>query len=195
MISDDEGLREEYISREEIFKGKILHVVRDTVRLPDGKPATRELCLHVGGVAVLPLLPDGRVIVERQFRYPLGRVTVEIPAGKLNYAGEDREEAARRELSEETGAIAGRLTYIGDIVTSPALINEVISIYLAEEITLGERHPDDDEFLDIMTVPFDALFSEVVHGEIQDAKTVAATLRVGAILDERKNKRHSFFGG
>ena len=105
MISDDEGLREEYISREEIFKGRILHVVRDTVRLPDGKPATREFCLHVGGVAVLPLLPDGRVIVERQVRYPLGRATIEIPAGKLNYAGEDREEAARRELFEESGAV------------------------------------------------------------------------------------------
>lgn len=195
MISGDDGLREEYISREEIFKGKILHVVRDTVRLPDGNPATREMCLHVGGVCVLPLLPDGRVIVERQFRYPLGRVTVEIPAGKLNYIGEDRAEAARRELSEETGAVAGRLTHIGDIVTSPALINEVISIYLAEEITLGEGHPDDDEFLDVMTVPFDTLYSEVVRGEIQDAKTVAAVLKVGAILDERKNKKQSFFGG
>jgi len=125
------NLIEKQIKREEIFKGKVLNVVCDTVELPNGKAATRELCLHVGAVCVIPLLSDGSVIMERQYRYPHGRVFFEIPAGKLNYAEEDPLEAAKRELEEETGAIANKYTDLGEMVPSPAILSEKIRMYLA----------------------------------------------------------------
>lgn len=175
------SLKEEFISREDIFEGKILHVVRDTVTLPNGCEATREMCLHVGGVCVLPLLSDGRVIMERQFRYPHGRVFLEIPAGKLNYKGEDPLSAAKRELREETGAVAKKYTYLGSLDSSPALINEKIHVYLAEDITFGERELDEDEFLDVEYIPLDDLVGMVMAGEIMDAKTQIAILKTARL--------------
>ena len=170
-------LTERQLSREEIFKGQILHVVRDTVSLPNGEVATREMCLHVGAVAVLPLLSDGRVVMERQFRYPHGRVFFEIPAGKLNFKGEDPLDAASRELREETGAVAQKYTLLGELDTTPALIDEKIHLYLAEDITFGERELDSDEFLDVELIPLRELVSMVMSGEIKDAKTQIAVLK------------------
>ena len=174
-------LTERQLSREEIFKGQILHVVRDTVSLPNGESATREMCLHVGAVAVLPLLSDGRVVMERQFRYPHGRVFFEIPAGKLNFKGEDPLDAAARELREETGAVAGKYTFLGELDTTPALIDEKIHLYLAEDITFGERELDSDEFLDVEFVPLRELFGMVMSGEIKDAKTQVAVLKTAVM--------------
>lgn len=170
-------LEEVFVEREEIFKGKILNVVRDKVTLPNGEDAYREWCLHVGGVCVLPLLNDGRVIMERQYRYPHGRVFFEIPAGKLNYKGEDPLSAGMRELKEETGAVAGKYTFLGEIDTTPALINEKIYVYLAEDISFGERNLDEDEFLDVELVPLSELYDMVMRGEIKDAKTQLAILK------------------
>ncbi len=171
-------LEEKQISREELYDGNIIHLVRDTVTLPNGKTASREMCLHVGAVAVLPLLPDGRVIMERQFRYPHGRVFLEIPAGKLNYRGEDPLEAAKRELREETGAIAEKYTSLGDMIPSPAILSETITLYLAEGLSFGERELDEDEFLDVELIPLERLYEMVMKGEIADAKTQLAILKV-----------------
>lgn len=175
------NLEEKYVSRETVYDGKVLKVVKDDVELPNGEGAIREFCLHVGGVCVIPLLSDGRVIMERQYRYPHGRIFFEIPAGKLNYKGEDHLSAGARELREETGAIAKKYTYLGEIATTPALIDEKIFVYLAEDITFGERELDDDEFLDVELVPFKTLYEMVMSGEIKDAKTQIAILKTAEL--------------
>ena len=179
-----EHLREKFISRENIYDGKVLHVVKDEVELPNGEVANREFCLHVGAVCIIALLDDGRVIMERQFRYPHGRVFLEIPAGKLNYPEEDPLEAAKRELMEETGAVAERYSFIGRLDTSPALINEKIYMYLAEDIRFGERQLDEDEFLDVELIPLKSLLDMVMTGEIKDAKTQIAILKAARLRPE-----------
>ena len=181
-----QDLTETRLSRKEIYHGKVLHVVEDTVKLPNGEQATREICLHVGAVCILPLLSDGSVLMERQFRYAHGRVFFEIPAGKLNFSEEDPLEAAKRELREETGAVAGTYTFLGGLDTSPALVSEKISMYLAEDITFGERSLDEDEFLEVERVPLDTLYEMVMRGEIRDAKTQIAVLKTRAVLEESK---------
>ena len=177
-------LAEIKLEREEIYDGHVLHLVKDTVRLPNGKNAIREICLHVGAVCVIPILPDGRVIMERQFRYAHGRVFYEIPAGKLDSPDEDPLDAARRELREETGAVAGKMTYLGAVDTSPALISEKIYMYLAEELTFGERELDEDEFLNVEYAPLSELYRMVMAGEICDSKTQIAVLKAAAIKKE-----------
>ena len=178
-------LEEKFVSRKEIFDGHVLHVVCDTIELPNGKEATREICLHNGAVAIIPILPDGRVIMERQYRYAHGSVMLEIPAGKLDSADEIPLEAAARELREETGAIAGKMTYLGEIVASPALVSEVIHLYLAEELTFGERELDEDEFLDVEYIPHTELVDMVMRGEIPDGKTQIAVLKAYNILNNK----------
>jgi ADP-ribose pyrophosphatase len=182
-----ENLEEKFISREKIFDGVVLKVVRDEVELPNGKRATRELCLHLGAVAIIPLLDDGRVLMERQYRYAHGRVFFEIPAGKLDSAEEDPLDAAVRELREETGATAERMTYLGRIDTTPALINEKIHLYLAEGLKFGERDLDEDEFLEVEAVPLETLVDMVMSGEIKDSKTQIAVLKLDKLIRERKN--------
>lgn len=172
------NLEEKFVKRENIFDGAVLNVVKDEVILPDGKSATREMCLHVGAVCVVPLLSDGRVVMERQYRYPHGRVFLEIPAGKLNYSTEDPLEAAKRELREETGAIAKSYTSLGMLVPSPAIVSEKIHMYLAEDISFGERELDEDEFLEVEFIEFEKLYSMVMNGEISDAKTQIAILKL-----------------
>lgn len=172
------NLLEKQISREEIYTGKVLRVVKDTVELPNGRIGVREYCIHVGAVSILPLLSDGTVIMEKQFRYAHDRIFFEIPAGKLNFKEENPLEAAERELKEETGAVAKRYTFLGELDTSPALINEKISMYLAEDITFGECNLDEDEFLNTERVPLKTLYDMVMKGEIKDAKTQISILKV-----------------
>ena len=179
------NLIEKQLSREEIFHGVALHVVKDKILLPDGSESVREISLHNGAAAVIPILPDGRVIMERQFRYAHGRVMLEIPAGKLNTPDEPPLEGAKRELYEETGAVAEKYTYLGSIAPSPALINEVIHIFMAEEITLGESHLDSGEFLDVEYFTLEKLYDMVMQGEITDAKTQIAILKAREILKNR----------
>ena len=176
-------LRESYVSREEIFDGKIVHLVRDTVRLPDGKHATREMMLHNGAVAVVPLFEDGTVLMEYQYRYPLGRVIYEIPAGKLDGPGEDPVAAAQRELREETGYSAGRLTSLGWYIPSPAILSERIQLFLAEDLTPGDASLDEGEFLRVERRPLTELCQMVLNGEIEDGKTQTALLK--ALLIKR----------
>lgn len=179
-----ENLIEKQISREEIYNGSVLTVVKDGVILPNGSETIREICLHNGAVCIIPLLEDGSVLMERQYRYAHRRVFYEIPAGKLDTPDEDPLMAAKRELREETGAVAESFTFLGELDTSPALISERIYMYLAEGLSFGERELDDDEFLDVERESLKSLYSKVMSGEIADAKTQIAVLKVAALRPE-----------
>lgn len=181
------NLTEKQIKRDEIFQGVALHVVRDEVSLPNGNRSVREICLHDGAVAVIPILSDGRVIMERQYRYAHSRVILEIPAGKLDSKDEIPLEAAKRELREETGAVAEKITFLGKIASSPALLSEIIYLYMAEGISFGERELDEDEFLDVELIPLETLYQMVMQGEIADSKTQIAVLKAREIINSRKN--------
>ena len=126
-------LTEKTLRSELIFDGRVVHLYRDEVELPDGGTSVREYIKHVGAVCVLPLTDDGKIVLERQYRYPFSRVLVEIPAGKLDSADEDPTEAALRELREETGYVPERITYIGDYFSSPAILDERIRMFFAEK--------------------------------------------------------------
>ncbi len=170
-----------------IFDGKVLHLYRDEIILPDGSEGFREYCKHNGGVCVLPLTDDKRVLCVRQYRYAHGKCTLEIPAGKLE-AGEREHlrEAALRELKEETGAVCDELIYLGEIFPSPALLSEVIHIFFARSLHFGDACPDEDEFLECEAIPFDDMLRMVCSGEIPDAKTQIAVLRVDKLLKEEQ---------
>ena len=177
MKNDYDELKEVQVGREEIFDGAIVHLVRDTVTIPNGAKATREVCLHHGAVCVVPLTDNGEIIMERQFRYPFDKVLWEIPAGKLDKDEFDHLEAAKRELREETGYTAEKFTCIGDIYPSPAILSESIRMYIAEELKKGEQDLDEDEFLYVEKVPFDEVVRMILEGEITDGKTQAAVLK------------------
>ena len=177
-------LTEKKISSERIFDGKVLHVCVDRVQLPNGEEGVREIVLHRGAVAVIPVTNNEEVVCVRQYRYVHGQVLLEIPAGKLEPGETDRPAAALRELREETGARCETLTYIGDFIPSPAILGEVISMYIAEGLEIGERSLDDDEFLDVEVIPLNDLYSMVLSGEIKDAKTQVAVLKCAAIHPE-----------
>lgn len=172
------NLTEKQIGSERIYTGKILDFYRDTVELPNGHSATRELVRHNGAVAIVPLLDDGRVIIEHQFRYPHEEVIVEIPAGKLDGPDEVPEDAARRELKEETGVEAKELIPLGPFYPTAAYSSETIWMYLAKGLTFGEQKLDDDEFLNIETMPLKDLVQDILDGKVPDGKTQAAILRV-----------------
>jgi ADP-ribose pyrophosphatase len=172
---DDAHLIETKVSSEAVFDGKLLHVRRDTVRLPDGSLATREHIVHPGAVLVVPVLPDGRLVIERQFRYPLDRVFIEFPAGKRD-PGESAEDTARRELREEAGYEAERFTSLGTIHTLISYTNERIDLFVANGLSHVGANLDDGEFLDIVTMTEDEMLAALDRGEITDAKTVAALL-------------------
>ena len=177
-----ENLTEVKTDSQEIFDGVILHVFRDTVSLPNGGPATREVIRHVGAVGVIPMTDDGKVIIERQFRYPLNRVVTEIPAGKLDSFTEDRLSAAKRELEEETGYTAREWLDMGDYYPTPAYCDERITLYLARGLELGQRHLDEDEFLNFEAVPLPELVEAVMGGRITDGKTQVAVLKAARLL-------------
>ena len=177
LKDEDKKLREEWKSTKEIFDGRILHVIDDTVICPNGNEASRELIRHVGAVCVVPLTDDGKVIVERQFRYPISKVITEVPAGKLDSKDEDPLLAAKRELREETGYTADEWISLGVFYPAPAYSDEVIHLYLARNLKKGERDLDEDEFLDVYEVPLQELVDGIMKGEITDCKTQMAILK------------------
>ena len=181
-MNEFETLAEIKTGSEEIFDGIILHVFKDTVQLPNGKEATREVIRHVGAVGVIPITDDGKVIIERQFRYPLNRVVTEIPAGKLDSFTEDRLSAAKRELEEETGYTANEWIELGDFIPTCAYCDERITLYLAKGLALGQRHLDEDEFLNFEAVPLETLIKDVMEGRITDGKTQVAILKAARLM-------------
>jgi ADP-ribose pyrophosphatase len=176
------NLEEKTLHSELIFDGKIVHLYLDTVALPDGKTATREYIKHVGAVCVLALTDDNEIILERQYRYPMEREVIEIPAGKLDSADEDHQEAALRELREETGIVPREITYIGEFIGSPAILSERIYMFFARGLSFGDQKLDEDEFLDVFRMPLSTAVEKVLSGEIADGKTQAAVLKVYTML-------------
>ena len=187
----DEHLIETCAASKSVFDGKILHVFVDDINLPNGERGFREYIKHIGAVAVLPLTDDGKVICVRQYRYAVGQVTTEIPAGKLDSLDEDPIEAALRELREETGARCKRLTYLGTYLASPAILDEKINLYLARDLDFGETDPDDDEFIDVVQIPLAEMVDRVMAGEILDGKTQLAVLKVNELLRREKEEKEA----
>ncbi|WP_326534865.1 NUDIX hydrolase [Pseudorhodoferax sp.] len=175
MSKGDDHLTEETVQREELLRGRFLHVLRDTVRLPDGGRDTREFIVHPGAVMVVPLLDDGRVVLERQYRHPMGRVMVEFPAGKLD-AGEDTWACGRRELLEETGYTAREWAKAGVLHPVISYSTEFIEIWFARGLTLQQRHLDAGEFLEVFSASVDELLAWCRDGTVTDAKTLSAAL-------------------
>lgn len=179
-------LTEKQLDSEQLYDGKIVKLFRDHVELPNGKIAVREVVRHPGGVIILPIDDGGNVWMVRQFRYPYNRTILEIPAGKLEY-GEEPFAAAQRELGEEIGATAGRWTELGKLLPTPGFCDEVQHLYLARDLTFGETHPDEDEFLEQVRIPFGEAFAMAADGRLQDSKTVAALLRAHLLMEEERN--------
>ncbi len=186
MSDLDAGLYEEPISSEEIYRGKIVHLFRDTVRLPNGRTATREVMRHPGAAAVVPVTEEGEVILVRQYRYPFAKVMREIPAGKLDQ-GEEPQTCARRELLEETGYEARELVSLGVVYPSVAVLDEKIHLYLARGLTFRAAHPDADEFLNVEKLPLKTLVDAVLRGDVPDGKTQTAVLKAWYWLNEGKD--------
>jgi ADP-ribose pyrophosphatase len=178
-------LEETKLSSQEIFNGVAIHLFKDEILLPNGHTGIREIIRHPGAVCVLPLTDDGDVIFVNQFRYALNKVTLEVPAGKLE-KGEDPKEAALRELSEETGLTAKNIVHIGDLYTTPALIDEVIHMYIATDLTQGEQHLDYDEFVNTLKIPLSKAVDMVMAGEIKDSKTQTIILKADKYFERQK---------
>ena len=175
--SKPSDLTERLVSGELVFDGTLLKVRRDEVRLPDGSLGTREYIRHPGAVAIVPLFDDGRVLLERQFRYPHGREFIEVPAGKLE-ANEPHLETAKRELLEETGYTAQEWSRLGVIHTAIAYTNEAIDLFVCRKLKHVGSKLDQGEFLETLIVGFDEAIAMIRDGRITDAKTVAALLLV-----------------
>jgi ADP-ribose pyrophosphatase len=173
---DSDGhLREVGVGFEQVFRGRLLDVRRDTVRLPDGGEATREYIRHDGAVMVVPILPDGRLVMERQWRYPVGQVMLEFPAGKLE-PGEPPLRCAQRELLEETGYSGTEWARIGIIHNAIAYSSEAIEVWFARGLSLGAAQLDEGEFVEVATVSVEELDALAARGRITDSKTLFGLL-------------------
>ncbi|PZP29926.1 MAG: ADP-ribose pyrophosphatase [Roseateles depolymerans] len=175
MGEPDDALIERRIDGVEVYSGHFLHVQRDRVLLPDGRESAREFIRHPGAVMIVPLLDDGRLLLERQYRYPMERVMLEFPAGKLD-AGEEPLACARRELAEETGYRAAEWAYAGILHNAIAYSDEGIHIFFARGLERGEQHLDEGEFLELVTHTASELDGLALRGELTDAKTLIGLL-------------------
>ena len=176
------NLIEKTLSQDVRFTGHILNLRVDDALLPNGNHATREVVEHPGGVCVAALTKEKELLFVRQCRYPYGEILLELPAGKLDRGGEDPLAAGKRELKEETGAVAARYRSLGKLYPSPGYCNEIIHLYLAEDLSFGDASPDDDEFLEVIRLPLQDAVDRVLRGELTDAKTQVAVLKTAALL-------------
>ncbi|MBE5787090.1 MAG: NUDIX hydrolase [Clostridiales bacterium] len=181
----DDTLRETYLSGKEVFHGKIIRVEHWQVALPNGKEALREVVVHNGAAAIVPVDEAGNVTLVRQHRVAAGRFTWEIPAGKLDTPDEDPFFAAKRELEEETGLRAENWQLLTRIDTTPGFCTEKIALYLATGLSQHETHPDADEFLHLTKIPLDEAVALCMKGELRDSKTVIGLMMAQRALAER----------
>lgn len=174
-------LFEKTTSSTEIYKGRIFNVLHDTVELENGAAADREVVVHSGGVCVIPVMDDGSILFVRQFRYAFKEVLLEIPAGKLEI-GEDHCACGKRELLEETGAMAAEFIYLGEVYPTTAYLTERIHMYLAKGLSFTAQNLDADEFLDVTKLSLDDAVRMVLSGEIKDSKTQIGILKAKLLL-------------
>lgn len=177
-------LKEEMVSQERVYDGIIVNVRRDKARLIDGRITNREVVEHPGGVAVFAMDEEDRVIMVRQFRYPVGEVVLELPAGKLE-PGEDPRDSGLRELEEETGLQPKVFESMGVSYSSPGIFAEKIYLYFAKDLVQGPTHPDDGEYLEIVRIPYAELLDMAAKGEIKDGKTLAGILKASLLMNDR----------
>lgn len=166
-------LEEETIGSKTIFQGKVVHLVVDDVRLPNGKTAKREIVKHPGAVAIIAVTENNKLLLVRQYRKPLDKVIFEIPAGKLE-KDEDPDDCALRELEEETGYRSEKLEPIVSFYTSPGFSNELVHVYYTDTLIKGSQHLDPDEFLEVVEVGLDEALEMIYDRRIYDSKTVYA---------------------
>ena len=183
---DDSKLREIPFQKETIYEGQILHVEKWQVTCPNGHPAPREIVVHKGAAAVVPVVEAGTTLRVRQHRVSGDRATLEVPAGKLDHVGEDPLDCAVRELEEETGLRAERMTLLTSVLTTPGFCTEQIGIYLAQGLSQGQTHPDEDEFLDLVRIPLDEAVEKVMRGELCDGKTICGLLMANEALKRQR---------
>ena len=176
------NLREKTIDTKEIYKGRVISLSVDTVITPGGNEATRELVHHPGGVAVVAIDNDDMIYLVRQYRIPYDEILLEIPAGKLDSKEENPKDAAARELSEETGLVAKEIKHIGDFYPSVGFLDENLRLFVATGLSEGQTHPDEDEYLDVVKMPFDEAVKLVIDGTIKDGKTIAGILKANILL-------------
>ena len=172
----NQHLLSEKLSQKTVYNGLIIDVAHMQVRLPNGEEMTLEAVLHKGAAAVVPVDAEDNIYLVRQHRAVAGLLTLEIPAGKLDYVGEPHSVCAERELQEETGLKCEKLEHLTDLVTTPAFCTEKIGIFLATGLSQHENHLDDDEFIDVVKMPLTEAVRLVMHGEIPDSKTIAGVL-------------------
>lgn len=185
------NLKEEQLKAEYMYKGKIINLRRDEALLPNGNTALREVVEHPGGVCVAALTDQNELLMVKQFRYPYMEEILEIPAGKRDKPDEDPLTCGKRELLEETGAVAKNYISLGTLYPSPGYCDEVIWLYAATDLTFGEQQPDDDEFLTLSRIPFNQAVEMVMSGKITDAKTQTAILKLKLLLDSGRLSQNS----
>lgn len=178
--------KEETLTSKYLFEGRVIKLRFDEVRLQNGNTSTREIVEHPGGVCIAPVDENGNVLMVRQYRRPFDQMLLEVPAGKLNY-GEDPYECGVRELEEETGFTTDHMEFLGEAYLSPGFCNEVIHVYMTEHLIPGTLHPDEDEFINVERIPIDQLVTMIMSGEIRDAKTQIAILKLKNVLDQRNS--------
>lgn len=177
------NLEEKQLKAEYIYKGRIINLRKDTALLPNGNEALREVIEHPGGVCVAALTDQKEILMVRQFRYPYGEVVLEIPAGKRDSGAEAPIECGIRELREETGATAEKIIPLGELYPTPGYCGETIWLFGAKGLTFGETDPDEDEFLEVERIPLEKAVDMILSGEIKDAKTQAAVLKLKLLVD------------
>lgn len=178
------NLEEKQINAEYIYNGRIINLRKDNALLPNGNTAVREVIEHPGGVCVAALTDENELLLVRQYRYPYSEIIMEIPAGKRDSKDENPLQCGIRELKEETGAEAEKFVFLGELYPSPGYCDEIIWLYAATGLTFGETNPDEDEFLAVEKIPLEAVVEMIMKGEIKDAKTQAAVLKLKLLKDK-----------